>query len=127
MNDVELIAQALLQIGKARFLFSGSKKYGETVELVDKTDKYDLLLITFSNSGLRQTIVSGKDTSEVNVCMNYTSANETSRVIETTRGTLKRINSSAYIIDFVKHIKEKEILLNGKADGFRVISIVGIS
>lgn len=134
MNDVELIARALLQVEKvekvekAKILFSGSKKYGETINLTEDTKKYDILLITFLWDGVRHSVVTTNDTKRTNVCMTYTSNDTKAGYVLTIRTELERIDNNTYIIDFVKRIDNASgrIYLNNEVKDLSVISIVGI-
>lgn len=111
----------------AKFLFSGSAAFNETINLSDTTDNYRTLFFTFSLSGNRNTLVSGNETNSVRWAGVNLTNDTTSTWVAVGEIEVTRVNNKQYKVTFAKMVKDfKEVVSGAEADEISLISIVGV-
>lgn len=112
----------------AKYLFSGTASFNDTINLADTTDNYRTLLMTFSLSGNRGTLATGNETSSVR----WGGVNLTNDTTSTWVGVgeieVTRVNNKQYKVTFTKIVKDFKEAIANSATGSEIslISIVGV-
>lgn len=111
----------------SKYLFTGSAVFNDTITLTDVTDDYRALLMTFSLSGNRGTLVVGNGTTDVRWgSINLTNDN-TSTWVGVGEIAVTRLNNKQYKVTFAKIVKNfKDVVAGAAADEISLISILGV-